>query len=271
MPPKPKPKTTPTPDNHLCGVCLGSVDEPPQAGGTSSSQRRISESKQNRSVQCGLCTLWYHCDCVHLTKAESDFLGNSVENIHWFCNACNCLAKPVLGRLSSIETKLEALDQQVKCLEAAPMTTHTAEGSPSLSETCATEVMDRMRRAKNVIVFGITETDDITVEIGDLLQHAGVVDQPIEPPLRLGKQTSDKHRPVLIKLSNETDKWTIVKAPHRDTKANVFAKPDLTPQQRAQNTKLRAELKSRRTAGETEIAIRGGKIISIGAPKNGQA
>jgi len=44
--------------------------------------------------------------------------------------------------------------------------------------------------------------------------------------------------------------------------SNIYISPDLTPKERAHNKKLREELKARKDAGEKNIFIKHGKILS---------
>lgn len=46
---------------------------------------------------------------------------------------------------------------------------------------------------------------------------------------------------------------------------NVYISPDLSPKEREANRKLREELAARRSAGENNLTIRGGKIVSVAA------
>ena len=82
--------------------------------------------------------------------------------------------------------------------------------------------------------------------------------------IRLGPKKNNTIRPLKVSFQDINVKRDILgkakllaHGPHK----NVFISPDLTPQQREKDRKLRAELKSRRGDGETELYINKGKIV----------
>ena len=87
---------------------------------------------------------------------------------------------------------------------------------------------------------------------------------------RVGRQSVDRPRTLILKLSSVADKADILKnsrklkhLPDLDARRNVIIKPDLTKMQQKENKELQMELKRRRSLGESVI-IRSGKIISVG-------
>ena len=56
-----------------------------------------------------------------------------------------------------------------------------------------------------------------------------------------------------------------------DQKYRIYINPDYTPTERQRNKELRDELRQRVDDGETDIGLRGGKIVSVKwSPRPGQ-
>lgn len=264
----------PTPENNICGCCS-------------------KEEHYNKkvSIQCGLCTLWFHAKCVNLTEVEMKFLTSSStdgNNIHWFCNHCEVLTKPILKRLTTIEKSittmesnlgrlnekmesLENLNQRIENLEAKLSQSPSINPCQDKHSTHETdEVLARMKRVNNVIFFGILEKDpdDTNQQIEEIIKK--LCPQTTTNKIsRIGKnKNSDKPRPVIVELPTEKEKWLLIKKGNEKTNREsivppgVSIKPDLTKQQQLQEYKLRVELRSRRSSGETNLIIKKGKIVS---------
>ena len=90
---------------------------------------------------------------------------------------------------------------------------------------------------------------------------------------RLGKKVENKSRPLLVSLDTPSMRGTLLSKSATLRKSehwkNVFVSPDLTPKEREANRVLRAELKRRKSAGENNLIIRRGKIVSIRSPETG--
>ena len=95
----------------------------------------------------------------------------------------------------------------------------------------------------------------------------------IESIRRLGRPSNDKSRQLLIKVNDErnsTRQLTIRRSKElRQSNHwnNIFIVPDQTPNERELGKKLREELKTRRSAGETNLTIRRCRIISVNGNK----
>ena len=77
---------------------------------------------------------------------------------------------------------------------------------------------------------------------------------------------SSKPRLLLVELEDVSTKRIILKQATKLKKSstwpNIYISPDLTPKERSQNKLLRDELKLRRSAGEKDLYIKRGKIVS---------
>ena len=93
----------------------------------------------------------------------------------------------------------------------------------------------------------------------------------IQRVARLGstKSSTSKPRLLLVEFGDVSMKRTILKQATKlrksSTRSDVYISPDLTPKERSQNKLLRDELKTRKAAGEKDIYIKYGKIVSRSA------
>lgn len=276
-------KVRPTPGNFLCGVCCDPTDQSADSG----SGRKTSQSQKVQALGCSLCQLWYHASCVKLTPSEFKFLDTAQNaNIHWFCNACEVLSKPLLTRLTKVENRLESVEQRLseaeskgeccanivsgldqKVSEINVTVDKISQSTSADVAKTAREVSDRLHRANNILVYGIgEEVTDLEQKITEILRVCDKQFTLKESPVRLGKVVSQKPRPVLVKLDNEKMKWSIIKtskALKSSEFSSVFVSPDETQLQRQMSYALRKELRERRAGGEQDIGIKGGEIQQI--------
>ena len=84
--------------------------------------------------------------------------------------------------------------------------------------------------------------------------------------VRLGKPKNDKPRPLLVTVADNAIRRQILRNAkhlcHSNTYKRVFISPDLTLQEREANKQLRQELRRRKDAGESNLIIKNGKIVS---------
>jgi len=141
------------------------------------------------------------------------------------------------------------------------------------------EYVERERRKSNLIFHNLpepenTETPDQkslkdTQCVRDLVnKEFNLPNIPIKRVARLGAPKPSQPRPrlLLVELEDISIKRSIlkqaVKLRNSSKWSNVYVSPDLTPKERKQNQLLRDELKSRRNAGEKDLYIKRGKIVS---------
>ena len=111
-----------------------------------------------------------------------------------------------------------------------------------------------------------------------IIRHLGVTEAEIVQTGRIGIRNRNEERPnprpIRVKLSEVKMKWKIVgKAKElKESRIPAIRKvgiaPDMTRKEREENELLRAELKSRRDAGEEDIKIFKGKIVKVTQRRN---
>ena len=152
-----------------------------------------------------------------------------------------------------IDTASESLSDSVKSRPVLPSV------SPSITAlSIADELADRERRKNNIIVYNFTETSDHQTDKDSFVNFCSSVfncNVKISKVLRLGKKIANKHRPLLLGFEHYDDKVLILSHAHllrhNDQYSDVFIVPDRTKFEREKHKKLVAELKERRTKGES--------------------
>ena len=143
--------------------------------------------------------------------------------------------------------------------------------------TIVDEYLDRDRRKSNLVIYGLPEStlassterqQQDTKKFCDLVKHEFKISNlDINKSYRLGKYNENNVRPLLvIILDNQARSYLLRNAKSlrcSNTYQNVYISPDLTPKERETNKLLRHELRTRKEAGETNLVIRHGKIISV--------
>jgi len=131
------------------------------------------------------------------------------------------------------------------------------------------EISDQNRRKNNLLIYNYPEGADLSTDKESFISLCSSVfdiSVEVDKVLRLGRRLEGKHRPLLIKLHSESDKFAILtQAPslrfHEQHK-RVFISHDMTQAERVKHKALVQELHSRRAKGERNLMIRNGNIIA---------
>lgn len=242
-------------------------------------QCEIAHNDEN-TVQCDGCKRNICLQCSNLTSSEARVMGlKGKRTLLYLCPACREALFQVPKLIKSYDGLREELNdvkkQISKGLSASPPA--VAAVVPSLSlDTGAIleEIVERERRASNVILVGIKESDSdnsstrklydesnvnkILLDINDGRDYA----EKVVTVIRLGRREDGKHRPIKVVLKSRQDAVWILK---NKSKANkeVRVYDDKTPKQREELMQLRETLKIRQDNGEAGLTI---KYVK-GAPK----
>lgn len=138
----------------------------------------------------------------------------------------------------------------------------------AVEDVMLSELHDRQRRARNVMLFNVPESDAATAEerracdlefFNKLLEFLGLT-ALISNMFRLGKFNRDKNRPIKVILESDRDCLKILsnskKLRGKPEYANVYLASDLTPRQLSRYKVVRAELRDRSARGESNLKIR---------------
>lgn len=167
-----------------------------------------------------------------------------------------------------LEVRVNGLEEENKNLRSEILQIKTAKQSQqSNADEVLQEVNDRFSRRCNIIVCGVTDSNDADC---DKIVVDGIVEAVLGRPVtrtrklyRLGKFNDRQQKPRLLKVTLENDEQAqsiIEKArvlkDHQDF-SNIFIWQDKTPRQLEEYRNLKTELLYRRNEGKEEgIGIR---------------
>ena len=190
------------------------------------------------------------------------------------------------GMLATLLHRVDDLDKKTyeiekHCSESHALLDKEIKDLKKSSEINVSELMQEMEqrtfRSGNIIIFGLPELKEGTVEERKSADMAAVnellskieADAYVSSPQtshRLGKPSNEKPRPLRITGFNVAEKSEILRKARslrsHDEYENTFVNPDLTPRQQRESKLLRLELKQRRQRGEQDLVIHNGKIVS---------
>ena len=133
------------------------------------------------------------------------------------------------------------------------------------------ELEDKECRKNNLIFYNVPEPTTPSWKadsayISDLCRITFNLNIEIVKSFQLGKKIDQKHRPLLICLSNHEIKATILTKSfilcQTSSYEDIFVSTDMTKAEQARRKLLVKQLKSRKARGETDIIIRGDSIIT---------
>lgn len=136
--------------------------------------------------------------------------------------------------------------------------------------------MDKDKRKLNVVVHNLPEEPGETLaerSANDQAAFQGMLREALKlnvsttKAFRAGKKLPDRPRLLIVTVGSLEAKLDLLKMASqlRNTNwSNVYINPDLSKHEREEGKKLRAELRARRQAGETNVTIRHGRVVQIG-------
>jgi len=147
---------------------------------------------------------------------------------------------------------------------------------PGTTMSIIDKLADRNRRKKN-IVYNLPESSgsskksnsDACAALCSSVYNSSFA---VTKSIRLGKKAPDKHRPLLLYLQKEEDKFELLSRSfllfRSESYKNVYLAPDRTKFEREKHKKLMTELRFRRSQGETSLVTRNGVIVTKATARN---
>ena len=147
------------------------------------------------------------------------------------------------------------------------------------------DFLDKDKRKNNIVVHNLMESEgnsfkekteqDIRL-FQDMVKDVFHLNVVVARAFRAGKKIENKNRLLIVTLDTPGVKHDLLRlAPQlrgSEKWGRIYLTPDLTRTEREAARKLREELAARKAAGECNISIRKGKIVSLsGAATNNNA
>ena len=229
--------------------------------------QRVTRSNSNPNTDITL-----HDIKSLIEETQSQILGKLTFEV----NRLSDMLTTVIGRIQDLDERCKEIEWQ--CSENHAKFDEKINDLKKSHEENMQEMMQemdqRMFRNANIMIFGLPESSDGTIEerkdrdsssVESLLNKMDVEDCSIVTR-RIGKPRNDKPRPLRVTGLTLSKKYEILRKARslkgQEEFKGVFFNPDLTPRQQREAKLLRAELKQRRENGEQDLIIRNGKITS---------
>ena len=247
-------------------------------------------------VECHDCGGWVHKKCSGLSERKFELLclSQDDDSVRWVCKECvkgesekqGVLAKKLdkmFLMFSNLSTELQAIKNNQK-QEGANLEEKISKIVDQKLKERLDQIDEKEKREKNIVIFGIAESElsGIAAKQEDLNTAQQIItglcpdleDGDMTEPIRLGKKKpaeGERPRPLRLKMSSVKAKWDAIKITKninigKDVKDRIFINPDLSKEEREAQKALRAQLKARKDAGETDIMIKGDKIVKKPQP-----
>lgn len=241
--------------------------------------------KNHDSIECIKCEEWYHKKCSGLDDNTFECLSRNAA-CDWTCETCfsfgierkkettkiDKMFETMMTKFCEIVERLDKIEKRRENDE-----TNLDKLIDKKVEQKVEEVLEERRegekRTNNIIIsnFPEIEEDSGNNEEECMVRYfeneAPVKKSDIAKAYRLGKKRDGKPRLLKVELKDKETKEQIKQAAIRinkgkEFKQRTYVNDDLTPKQREKEAHLRRELKSRREAGESDLIIRNGQIVS---------
>ena len=251
---------------------------------------------QNSAMECELCFKWYHAVCVDIPLEAYTWM-RKVTGARWFCSMCNSKVDKLMEKANSLEVETKVLRTDMNSVtKRLEIVEKKLEGSVKKEIGSAlNEQVDIEKRKLNLVVFNLPEPENTentvwdidtkvakdTKEISRIIKDnlkIHISDNTIVNARRLGtldttsdsaKNGTPKPRPLKITFSDITKKRDLLTAAKKlrscedDIANRLYINPDLTPEQRKLDQKLRQEMWRRRTENKENVIIRKGEIVTV--------
>ena len=195
-------------------------------------------------------------------------LKNEVEKL-------NDVVSSLTVKVDLLAVKNAELENRCQKLEDQSRNISSIKDLRSETEDLLYEIEERQKRRKHLIVAGLPECSNGTLEeraakdeetLRELSRGIGLENFDVEEVRRIGRISSSKPRLLRVKCYDNESKIAMLRKArslrHLPQYSKVYINPDLTLFQREQNKQLRTELRRRREMGE-KVTIRRGQIVDL--------
>jgi hypothetical protein len=184
-----------------------------------------------KSVECDLCRVWFHLECVGINNTEFRSLAKTNTELCWICIACKTKPRTsgtattypgsVDNKLDSILGLLGDMNSRIGNLESHNMT-RDKEIDTKIDEKvhdAVREELDKERRKLNLIVHGLEESinpdadtrkQDEMTGVQSVMSAIKLDNQQPTDITRLGETKPGKIRPMRITVRTLSEKRSIM-------------------------------------------------------------
>ena len=260
----------------------------------------------------GLCQAWCHRKCIGLSRQLFTIVCESDDPFLCLYCSLACYQKEIVNlseQVKSLSSEIAQLKSQdstsgtdkAESLHASVSNVVQSSNGHShvpqsqdiskIVTSALSEEKEKEKRRLNLIIHNLKESQEVDPhkrkesdikETKELCQKYLGVQVKISNAFRIGKKRENVDKPCLLKVTvnSSYEKAQVlrncIKLHNKDNPEvvqSIYVSPDLTTKERDANKKLRDELKQRKDAGEKNLMIKRGKIITrpINAQQEGHA
>lgn len=232
-------------------------------------------------LTCSLCQNMFGNTCVGLSSSEVRIIS-SKKSLSWSCGDCEKIGSDI----QSLRSVIVSLQREILDLKATVRLNTDGCGRAMDDESfeeLVSEIEERQKRRKNVIIYGMGELE--TSKVGaERISHdktiVGKLFEDIDPNVlprnenfrvfRLGKYdpNSQRPRPLRVTLNSSSDTIALLKKSKTirsiSKYKNVIISSDRTPSQLTYFKKIKEEVEKRKSEGENVVLkfVRGVPTVS---------
>jgi hypothetical protein len=286
----------------------------------------------DKALECELCNTWFHASCQDISDQMYNVIiqdsNSPAPLLHWYCKpACSKLATNVIDSLVKIRSEVGKLGLEMEGMKSRVQNIEDGHFTPAMQDAVKSiaavgdgaaapapllekeeilklveekakehsqEVEDRVRRSKNIVIFGVPESaskdsqenrkENIT-KAEQILTEAGLTHKPTDTR-RLGNfvPNAARPRPLRVSFSTQAARDEALQAfrktrselrnegqeENRSLLASISVRKDLTPTERKEEEVLYRQLREKqeesKAAGDDNARWirKNGKIMNIG-------
>ncbi|CAH1115234.1 unnamed protein product [Psylliodes chrysocephalus] len=173
--------------------------------------------KSNFMIKCSVCTKVFRHLCVNVTLEEINMFNDNENGFDWSCTSCRTIG----NQIKDLNALILMLQEEVKSLKEDNKQLGTSNNSIVFEEVVQ-EINERNKRKRNIILFGVPEQDQVLstedrsendkTEVKSIIKY---IDRSIDlkhlKPIRLGRFSDSRNRPMKITMEEETDVVSLIK------------------------------------------------------------
>ena len=287
------------------------------ASGTSKKKKqhpcgKCDEEVTTKSLQCQTCEQWFHVNCIPgMTKEFFDNCKMAMETFGssaFLCHVCRKVVSKFNRAMKDIEAEVEKLKERVVVLEMEKetlaqkienmemKTTKVKEGLEGVEKEVVSgmkkakeevkkdvnkEMKEREERSQNLVIYGLEERADGTMEekkeadkkkVEEVMKEVGVEGE-VEVKFRAGRRSDEPNprpRPLIIFFKNDECRARMLQDARKLARVpdmkSVFIATDMTWAQREEARKMEKEKReeAERKTEEARKEGKNGKFVVVG-------
>lgn len=262
---------------------------------------RTKDCKETFGGPCDYCHEIFCEECSGVSSTEIRALINKKRIVMHYCEECRVAVKNALHDVPVIQQQLKEVISELKSLKeqmneqtnlpASPSvptyaqvvseTTHLKNQVQQLEEKfqqqtvsqtklelepAIQEMQERERRAQNLLIFGVEESNlpdpeqklafDLDKATSIIRKINGLTEPAKVKITRIGRYEANKKRPIRATFPTKEEALQVLRLKSKLEQGETYIKYDLTPNQRTYLKTVISELETRKAGGETDLTIK---------------